>query len=83
MGWYINGIGTTFSEKIENLKSKHAAKVVTEPSEFTEDLVCVVDNGAFAAAAWMKDNREFQAWKPKDGRNRVWMIVPGVENLAI
>jgi len=62
MGWYINGIGTTFVEKVKNLADLHAARIVDKPQFFVENLVCVVDNGAFAAAAWMKDDRGFQQW---------------------
>lgn len=51
MGKYINGIGTSFDEKVSNLKSKHNG-IVTSGNSFEDNLVCVVDNGMFAAVAY-------------------------------
>lgn len=43
MGKYINGIGTSYHQKVAALKEQHGA--TSTDSEFKEDLVCVVDNG--------------------------------------
>lgn len=80
MGYYINGIGTSFAEKIANLKSKHNGVVTT--AEFKEDLVCIVDNGFMAAAGYCFDKDEFEAFKHDDGRPKYWMVVPNAKELA-
>lgn len=82
MGKYINGIGTTFREKISNLKKHHDAEAINPPEVFQENLVCVVDNGPFAAAGWAFDEREMREFSAPDRRPKQWMIVPNVENLA-
>lgn len=83
MGWYINNIGTTFIDKVNTLKNIHHATVTETPTEWVENIVCVVDNGAFAAAAWMKDQRELDYWlSDKTNRKRVWLLVPNASSLA-
>lgn len=82
MGYYINGIGTSYQEKISNLVEKHQAEVIEKPLEWKENLVCVVNNGMFGAAAWMNDDREFQQWLSNDGRDKIWLIVPNAMTLA-
>jgi hypothetical protein len=82
MEYYINGIGLTYQQKVNSLIVQHEAEVIGPPETVIENLVCVVDNGAFAAAARMKDDREFQQWIANDGRRKCWMIVPHVSELA-
>lgn len=80
MGKYINGIGTTYTEKIKALREQHNA-VVTD-SSFKKDLVCVVDNVLFAAAGYMYSEEERNEFaNPADDRRKTWLIVPNVENL--
>lgn len=81
MGYYINGIGNSFQEKVRALKEKHNA--IKTDSSFKENLVCVVDNGLFAAAgyAYCEEERNVFA-DPKDMRPKVWLIVPNAKELA-
>lgn len=75
MGKYINEIngtslGTTFENKVAVLLAKGAIAIST-PKEWVEDLVVVIDNGPFAAAAYAYDEREMNAFI--QGRNsRPW-----------
>ena len=85
MGKYINivddvHIGVTFSEKCASLVTAGAAEV--SGSNFEEDLVCVVDNGAFAAAGYAYDYAEYEYMKREDGRTKKWFILPRVEMYA-
>ncbi len=80
MGKYINKIGTTFEEKVTNLKNNH--KAVETDSSFKKDLVCVVDNGPFAAAGYMYDKEERDDFATFDGRKKMWLIVPNAESLV-
>lgn len=78
MGMYINGIGTTYQEKIENLVENHSGIIIPEPSQFIPDLVCVVDNVTFGAAGYVFDEKEFEAFVQIKGRRKIWLIVPNV-----
>ena len=80
MGYYINGIGSSYQEKIQNLKALGAQ--ITDAS-YKPDLVCVVNNGPFAAAAYCYSEGEFQAFNdPTDNRPRTWLVVPDAKELA-
>jgi hypothetical protein len=88
MGNYINSdskgnsIGTTFTEKQENLIEDGALKIDT-PDCFEKDLVCLVDNGMFAAAAHVYDEREMNAFKKgMGGRKYQWFKFDKAEQLA-
>lgn len=52
--------------------------------KFQPNLVVVVSNGSFEAAAYCYSEREFQEFldSPYDQRERRWLIVPTVELLA-
>ena len=52
------------------------------PDDFMENLVCVVDNYWFEAAAYAYDQAEFEAFKKDDGRSKTWMIYPHVKDVA-
>jgi len=57
MGKYINKtehgpIGSSFKEKCTSL-IKAGAVIIPKPDNFEDNLVCVVDNGPFAAAAYL------------------------------
>ena len=81
MGKYINGIGTSFEAKCANLKELHDA--VETDASFKEDLVCVVDNGPFAAAGYAFDEQEFNDFNdPNDLRPKKWFVVPNAASLA-
>lgn len=81
MGYYINGIGVTKEEKVAALIANHSA-TLTDAS-FKSNLVCIVDNGPFAAAGWCHSYKEFLHFNdPGDRRPKTWLIVPNVEKLV-
>lgn len=80
MGYYINGIGTSFNEKISNLKLHHNA--IDTDSSFKENLVCVVNNGTFAAAAYAFSQEERNVFAEPDGRSKHWLVVPNAKELT-
>lgn len=64
MGKYINQtskgpVGISFEEKCNALMNDGAI-VVPKPDKFVENLVCVVDNVFFAAAAYVYSEGEFK-----------------------
>ena len=65
MGKYINGIGTTYTEKIKALKEQHGA--IETDSSFKKNLVCVINNGFFAAAGYADTEEERNAFAEPDG----------------
>lgn len=82
MGYYINGIGTSYEAKIANLKDMYDAKIIDKPTEWEENLVCVVDNGVFAAAGYAYDEREMNVFLGECGRPKTWLKVPNAKELA-
>ena len=59
-----------------------SATVIKNPS-WQKDLVCVVDNGLFEAAAHCFDEREFMNFNdPMDHRRKTWLSYPHAERLA-
>ena len=78
MGQYLNNIegqnmGTSFAEKTHALEQA-GAESISAPEEWKEGLVCVVDNGFFAAAAYCYSEEEMEAFKREDGRPKQWFI---------
>ena len=83
MGRYINNIGISFETKVDNLKQQHSATVIEKPDAPIPDLVCVVDNGAFSAAAHIYDQGEYDCFSDSaDKRRKVWLVVPDAATLA-
>tara|TARA_R110000772_G_scaffold101997_3_gene202599 strand:+ start:176 stop:436 length:261 start_codon:yes stop_codon:yes gene_type:complete len=85
MGKYVNvingkHIGTSYEEKIRGLLDNGAVEVFTD--EFQENLVCVVDNGFFAAAGYAYCEAEFEMFKEPDGRRKRWFTLEDVANIA-
>lgn len=81
MGKYINEIdgshiGTTFNEKCKGLEKAGARQIAPTPTEYESDLVCVVDNGFFGAAAYAYSKEEFDEFKRPDGRPKKWYKFP-------
>ena len=85
MGKYINEIeevemGTSYESKINTLLASKAKRV--NPTEYEPNLVCVVDNGHFAAAAYAYSDSEFKAFMKFDGRPKSWFILPNASKYA-
>ena len=83
MGKYINkiegvSIGTSFEQKVTELIVR-GANTIDPPTEFQENLVCVVDNGYFAAAAWAHNEQEMKLFLRPDGRHKQWLIYKDIE----
>jgi hypothetical protein len=80
MGKYINqtsngSIGTSYKSKCEALIAD-GAKVLINPTRFVNNMVCVVNNGHFAAAAYVYSESEFLEFSnvEEDTRQRTWFI---------
>ena len=52
------------------------------PVKFQPNLVCVVENFGFDAAAFAYSEREMQEFLTPDGRNKTWLIVPDADKLS-
>jgi hypothetical protein len=85
MGKYVNQIkgvelGGSFNSKCEILSKMGAIQV--SDSEFIENMVCVVDNGFFAAAAYAYSESEYNQFKSPDGRPKRWFALENVSEYA-
>jgi hypothetical protein len=82
MGYYINenSKGETLSAcgKVREL-IKDGAKLTDE--SFKENLVCVVDNFTFDAAAYMFSEHEFDYFK-ESSSSKTWLVHPKAKELA-
>jgi len=87
MGRYINQdsngmhLGTSFYSKCRNLISDGAVEI-EQPSGHQNDLVCVVDNGMFAAVGYCYDEREVQDFRLINDRPKRWFLYKHAEKLA-
>lgn len=90
MGKYVertsNGrMGATFTQKVFALVADGAQVMKHEPEEWTTNLVCLVDNGAWAACGYAFDeiemNRFLNSFKNGDTRRHKWLIYPNVEEM--
>lgn len=86
MGKYINetsfgAIGTSASAKCASIIADGGIEIST-PSEFIDNIVCVVDNGYFGAAAYAYDKNELSVFKRFDGRPKRWFIWDKVKQFA-
>lgn len=84
MGYYINstskGVRLPAKGKANQLIFDGAKRV---KNEFQENLVCVVDNGPFEAAAYAFSEDEFNAFNdPDDNRNKEWLVYPHAKSLS-
>lgn len=78
MGRYVNktslsSMGVSFVSKCNALLNDGAVKIEA-PKTFQENLVCVMDNGFFAAAGYADSEREMQQFLSPDGRTKQWFI---------
>lgn len=88
MGKYINknskgeSLGSSFREKV-NALILDGANAVGSPRKFEEGLVCVIDNGFFAAAGYAYDEREMKAFiSGYGGREFQWLKYDPAKTLA-
>jgi len=84
MGYYINKTSTG-----KELPSSGKAQMLIEDGAeevlpmFTENLICVVDNGFFEAAAYCYNEQEFKEFNdPSDNRPKRWLVHPDAKTLA-
>ena len=86
MGYYIDKTskGTTLPacNKANNLILDGAVEI-SEPKEFVENLVCVIENTYFDAALYCYCENEMNIVKdPRDYRSKRWIIHPKAAELA-
>lgn len=87
MGRYVNltskgALGRSAGEKCDGILAD-GGKEIRKPKEFQKNLVCVVDNGYFGAAAYAYSEREMKAFQlPDDTRPKRWFTWDKVEDYA-
>jgi len=83
MGRYINNTGDPHFlpaiGKAQHLLEFCNATRVEGRVTFRPDLVCVVENGPFDAAAWADTEEEMNVFLRPDGRRKTWLVVPNVQ----
>lgn len=86
MGYYLNempnGEKLPASGKVQKLLMIDGAELIEEPQDWEENIVCVVDNGPFEAAAYAYSKNELEVFKYPDGRPKKWLKVPGAKEIA-
>lgn len=80
MGYYINKTPKgplKPKQKAAQLIQQGYAKQIPEPACLVEqaDVVCVVENGPFDAAAFIYSPDELEGFKCQDGRPRTWLAM--------
>lgn len=83
MGKYINETsnGTLLGArgKVQQLLNDGAKRT---DATWKPNLICVIDNGLFEAAAYMYSEGEFEEFHGIEGRQKTWLIHEGVEAIA-
>lgn len=87
MGYYLNHDSTgkelPAKGKVEVLLATGGEKVHGLGLTFQPNLVCVVDNGVFEAAAFAYDRDEMNVFNsPRDMRHKVWLTYPGAAEIS-
>lgn len=87
MGKYINQIGEDWMPSNQEGKCgvllDHGAEEIEQPEEWREGLVCVVDNGMFAAAAFCESAHELEYMTVEsDMRPKRWFIFSNAKKYA-
>lgn len=85
MGYYINknaqGKPLPVSGKADMLLKDEGAVFIPNPT-FQDNLICVVDNRIFEAAAFCYSEREFEEFARPDGRKKKWLTHPKAKELS-
>jgi len=87
MGVYVNqtqngALGSSFSQKCEGLL-KAGALEVEIPKKYAPNLICVVDNVFFAAAAYLYNENELREFSSSsDKRTKRYFVWDRVEEFA-
>ncbi len=79
MGYYIQVQAVNYSDKCQILQNRMGA-TPTDPS-FKENLVCVVDNGPFAAIAYCYSKEEFEEFNATK-RKKSFFVLPDAAKLS-
>jgi len=58
------------------------AEIISPPSKWEENLVCVADNGFFECAAYCYSEQEMQDFAYPDGRPKQWLRYKHAKTLA-
>jgi len=75
----LNSIGSLSVEKCNAILEDGAIEIV-QPLKWIENIVCVVDNGEYGAAAYVHDKDDFdRCSNPNDRRSLRWFIWSKVE----
>ena len=87
MGRYVNhtskgSVGSSAKEKCDAIIADGGVEIPV-PKEFVPNLVCVVNNGMFGAAAYAYNEREMKDFQDtRDHRPVRWFIWDKVEQFA-
>lgn len=86
MGYYITedskGFPLSVHGKVEDLE-EDGAEIIATPTEWMEDLVCVVDNGMWQAAAYCYSPTELSRFlHGRNDRSWTWMVYKHAKNLS-
>lgn len=92
MGYYINHtengkhIGHSYTEKYNSLTKIMGATIIHEPIQWSEGIICLVDNGAFAACGYCYSPGELEyfknSFKGADKRKHTWFHLSNAKELA-
>lgn len=87
MGYYINstskGKHLGFSAKTKEQALIQDGATPTDGKTFEDNLVCIVDNGHFAAAAYAYSKEEYEDFiNPRDTRPKTWLIYEHAKELS-
>ncbi len=58
------------------------AKIIPAPSTWSEDLICVANNGPFECAAYCYSKEEMEAFSYPCGRQKTWLQFDKAKELA-
>lgn len=88
MGLYINSLPALGSLPAKGkarflLEAVDGVEEIQRPEAWQPNLVCVVENALFDAAAYCDTPEEFKEFSdPRDPRPKVWLLVPYAYLLA-